>query len=154
MRILPFHSTSPTLITLHWGNKAWQDQGLFLPLMLDNAILCHIRDWRHKSLYMYLLVGGLVPRSSGGVWLVDNVVVPMVLQTLSAPSFFSLTPPLVSPCSYQWLAATILISQETPISGFCQQALLGISNSDWAWQLHMLWILRWGSLCKLLSFWS
>lgn len=60
------------------------------------------------SMYTHWLVGSLVPGSSGGIWLVD-VVLPMVLQTLSAPSVFSLTPPLESPCSVQWLAATILI---------------------------------------------
>jgi hypothetical protein len=35
---------------------------------------------------VYSLVGGLVPESSGGVWLVDIVVFPMRLQTPSAPS--------------------------------------------------------------------
>ena len=35
--------------------------------------------------------------------------------------------------------------QGTAISGFCQQALLGISNSIWVWWLHMAWIPRWGS---------
>jgi len=43
------------------------------------------------------------------IWLVDIVVLPMRLQTPSATSVFSLTPPLGSPCSVQWLAATILI---------------------------------------------
>jgi len=65
----------------------------------------------HRSLHVYSLVGGLIPGSSGGGgwgWLVD-VVLPMVLQIPSAPSVFSLTPPLGSPCSVQWLAAAILI---------------------------------------------
>jgi hypothetical protein len=35
---------------------------------------------------------------------------------------------------------------ETAISGSCQQALLGISNSVWVWCLHVGWIPRWGSL--------
>ena len=42
------------------------------------------------------------------VWLVD-IVLPMRLQTPSAPSVLSLTPPLGSPCSVQWLAASIHI---------------------------------------------
>lgn len=96
-------------ITLHWGNKPSQDQGLFLPLMLDYAILCHICGCSHGSLHVYSLVGGLVPASSGGVWMVDIVILPMVLQTPSVPSVFSLKPPLGSPRSVQWLTATILI---------------------------------------------
>jgi hypothetical protein len=43
----------------------------------------------------------------GGVWLVDVVVLPMGLQTPSAPSVLSLTPPLGTLCSVQWLAASI-----------------------------------------------
>ena len=43
----------------------------------------------------------------GVVWLIDVVVLPMGLQTLSAPSVLSLTPPLGTQCSVQWLAASI-----------------------------------------------
>jgi hypothetical protein len=37
-------------------------------------------------------------------------------------------------------------SQETAISGSCQQALVGIYNSVWIWWQYMGWIPRWGSL--------
>jgi len=37
-------------------------------------------------------------------------------------------------------------SQETVISGSCQQVLLCISNSVWVWWLHVGWIPSWGSL--------
>jgi hypothetical protein len=57
--------------------------------------------------HVYSLVGGLVPGSSGEVWLVDIVVLPMGLQTPSAPSLLLLTPPLGSPFSVRWLAASI-----------------------------------------------
>ena len=53
---------------------------------------------------MYSVVGGLVPGSSevgGGTWLVGIAVLPMGLQT---PSVLSVTPPLGSLCSVQWLA--------------------------------------------------
>jgi hypothetical protein len=43
------------------------------------------------------------------VWLVDILVLPMGLQTSSAPSLLSLTPPLGSLCSAQWLAARICL---------------------------------------------
>ena len=39
--------------------------------------------------------------------MVDIVVLPMGLQTPSAPSVLSLTPPLGTLCSVQWLAESI-----------------------------------------------
>ena len=44
------------------------------------------------------------------VGLVDIAVLPMGLQTPSAPSVFSLTPPLGIPHSVQWLAVSIWLS--------------------------------------------
>ena len=41
-------------------------------------------------------------------------------------------------------------SQETAISGFCQQNLVGIGNSVRVWWLYMDWISRWGSLWMLI----
>ena len=41
--------------------------------------------------------------------LVVIVVLPIGLQTLSAPSVLSLTPPSKTLCSVQWLAANILL---------------------------------------------
>ena len=55
-------------------------------------------------------------------WLVDIIVLPMGLQTLSAPSVLSLIPPLGSPClvgcmhSSQYLSGSGRASQETAIS--------------------------------------
>jgi len=96
-------------ITLHWGNEPSQDQVLFCLLMLNNAILCYICSWSHGSLHVDSLFSGSVPGSSHGVWLVDIVVLPMELQSPSAPSVLSLGPPLTSSCSVQWLASTLLI---------------------------------------------
>ena len=56
---------------------------------------------------MYSLVGDLVPGSSGGVWLVDIIVLPMGLQTPSAHSVLPLTPPLGGTCLVKWVAASI-----------------------------------------------
>jgi hypothetical protein len=89
---------------LHWGIEPSQDQGPLLPLMTNKATLSYICSWSHESLYVYSLVGGLVPGSSGGYWLVYIVVPPMGLQTPSAPWVLSLTPPLGTLCSVQWLA--------------------------------------------------
>ena len=70
------------------------------------------------------------------VWLVDIVVLPMGLQSPSAPSV-SLTLPLGSRGSVQWLAVSICISlsqvlaellRGQPYQDCCLQAHLGISN--------------------------
>jgi hypothetical protein len=49
-----------------------------------------------------------------------------------------------------YLLGTGIASQETTISGSCQQNLAGISNSVWVWWLFMGWIHRWGSLWMVL----
>ena len=80
------------------------------------------------------------------------------MQTPLSPSFLSLIPPLETSCSVQWLAVSICLCpplyfpgserapQETTISGSCQKALLGISNTVSFWCLYMGWIPSWGSL--------
>ena len=70
MRMLlhpPTHSPASCLgIPLHWGIKHPQAQGPLLLLMSNKAILCYICSQCHGSFYLYSLVGGPVPRSSGG----------------------------------------------------------------------------------------
>jgi hypothetical protein len=44
-----------------------------------------------------------------GVWLLDLVVLPMALQTLTAPSVLSLSPPLGTLCSVQRLTVSICL---------------------------------------------
>jgi hypothetical protein len=101
--LLPPHPAIP----LHWGIEPSQDQGPLLSLMTDMVILCYICDWSHGSLYVYSLVSGLVPGSYGGVWLV-HIVVPLIeLQLPLAPSVLS--PLLGTPCSVQWLGASICL---------------------------------------------
>jgi len=76
-------------------------------------ILSYICCWRHGSLHMYSLDGGLVPGSSRGSGWLPHIVLPMGLQTPSAPSVLSLTPPLGTLFSDQWLASSIRLC-------FCQ----------------------------------
>jgi hypothetical protein len=76
--------------------------------MSDKAILCYICSWSPVSLHVYSLGGGLVPRSSGGVKLVD-IVFPMGLQSPSAPLVLALALPLGSLGSVQWLAVSICL---------------------------------------------
>jgi hypothetical protein len=59
---LPSHHSS---IPLHWDIKPPQDQGPFLPLTSDKAILCYLCIWSHGPLPVHSLVVGLVPGSTG-----------------------------------------------------------------------------------------
>jgi hypothetical protein len=92
-------------------------------------------SWSHGSLHVYSLVGGLIPRSSG----VSGWLILFFFQWVTHPfnSFnLSLTPPLGSlwgpmvSCKhkplYLWVSGRA--SQETAISGSCQQALFGIHS--------------------------
>jgi hypothetical protein len=53
--------------------------------------------------------GWFSPWELWGIWLVHIVVLPMRLQTPSAPSVLLITLPLWSPYSVQWLAVSICI---------------------------------------------
>ena len=85
-----------------------------------------------------------IPWELWGYWLVHIVVPivipPMGLQTPSAPWVLSLAPSLGTLCSVPmddcehlllYLPGISRASQETAISGFCQQALVGIPSSIW-----------------------
>jgi hypothetical protein len=88
-----------------------------------------------------------------GVMLVDVVVLPMGLQYPSAPSVLPLTPPLGSPCSVQWLAASISICIGQALPELLRRQLYQasvskdfLSSTLWVWCLQMGWFIRWGSL--------
>jgi hypothetical protein len=87
---------------------------------------------------------------------VHIAVSPMGLQAPSAPSVLSLAPPLGTLCSLSpmvdwghpplYLSGIGRGSQETAISGTCQQAIVGIHTGIRVWWLNMGWIPRWGRL--------
>ena len=97
-----------------------------------------------------LLGWWLSPWELWAVWLVDIVlpdiallvvVLPMGLQTPLAPSVLSLTPPLGTLHSFQWLAAHIHLCickalaglSGDSYSGLLQHAFLSIHNSVAVW---------------------
>jgi hypothetical protein len=103
-----------------------------------------------------------------GVWLVDIVVLPMGLQTSSAPSVLPLTPPLGCQCSVWWLAGCIHIcigqALAVPLRG--QLYIFKGEKFHCVWQLPVikkeektgtvdpsshLWMLRLCGCCALLS---
>ena len=57
-----------------------------------------------------------IPWELGGIWLIEIVVLPVGLQSPSAPSVFPLTLPLGSPSSVQWLPVSI-----------------------WTWYFYVIW---------------
>jgi hypothetical protein len=63
------------------------------------------------------------------VWMVDIIVLPMGLQTPSTPSVLSLTPPLGSPCSVQWLAMSIGLCNCQPLAQALRRQLYQASVS-------------------------
>jgi hypothetical protein len=68
------------------------------PTRHNPYVLFYICCWRHGSLHVYSLVGGLVPGSSGEYWLV-YIVPPMGLQTPSNLCVLSLAGQLGTLCS-------------------------------------------------------
>jgi len=136
-------------IPLHWGNEPSWDQWLLLLLMPENAILCYMCSWSHEFLNVYCLVSGLVPRSSRV--LIGWYCCSYGFSCFSTFSNTSIGDPVLSltvsckpPHLYQQGSGRG--SQETAISGSCQQALLAIHNSIWVWWLHMGWIPMCGKL--------
>jgi hypothetical protein len=69
--------------------------------------------------------------------LVGFVLLPMVLQTPSAPSVLSLTPPLGTPHSVQWLAASICLCicqlYQTPVSMHFLESTIVFAFGDCKW---------------------
>jgi len=120
----PTHSLQPQCpgITLHWRNDPSQAKGLLFLLMPDKAILCYICSWSHG----YYLVGGAL-WELWGHWLVDIVVLPIGLQTSSAPSVLSLSS-LGSPGSVWELAASIRICISKALALVCIPSRLRLTE--------------------------
>ena len=148
--------TSPTPASPAWhsptlGHQAFTGPSSSPPIDVQQGYPL-LPMWLEPWVTPCVLFGGWL--SSWKLWLVDIFVLPMRLQTPSAPTVLALTPPLESTCSVQCLAVyfRICIGQALaqPFRGQLYQApvypaLLGISNSVWVWCQQMGWIPRWGS---------
>jgi hypothetical protein len=67
----PTHPPTHSHLAFPYTGESSLHQGLLLLSMTDNANLCYMCSWRHASLHVYSLVGGLVPGSSeGSGWLI------------------------------------------------------------------------------------
>jgi hypothetical protein len=98
------------------------------PLIPDKAILCYIWSRSHGLTHLYSLVGGLVPGSSEGLvswYCCFSYGVAVTFGSFSP----SLTLPLGSPGSVQWLAVSICICLSQvliePLRGQPYQAFVG-----------------------------
>jgi hypothetical protein len=127
--LLPHHSSIP----LHWGIKPPWDQGLPLTLMSGETILCYLCIWSHGSLHVHTLVGGLVSERSGegGVQPAD-VVLPMELQSLSAPPVLLPAPHTRVPELQASASALVSCWSNLP------RRFLSASTS-WQWQQCRVW---------------
>ena len=121
-------------VTLYWGIKCSQDQRASLP---NNGRLGHL------LLHMQLetpALGVLVSSYCCSTY--------MVADPFSSLGTFSSSPiggPVFHPiddCEHPllYLPDTGIASQETAMSGSCQQNLVNICNSVWVWWLLMGWI--------------
>ena len=100
------------------------------------------------ALHVYSFIGGLVTVSSGslvGWYCCSSYGAANPFRYFSLFSNSSIGDPVFSPmvgCKHLplYLSGSGRASQETAISGFCQQALLRIPCNVWVWCLHMQWI--------------
>jgi hypothetical protein len=72
----PNHMSTPSsflCILLCWVIEPSKDHEPPLPWIADKVIHWYICSWRHESLHMYLLFGGLVPGSSEDSGLINNI---------------------------------------------------------------------------------
>ena len=83
-------------------------KGPLFPL-INKAFLCYICAWSHGLRLENSFVVSALGVHRGGRLRVHIVVLPMKLQTPLAPSVLSLSPPLGTPCSVQWLAGSICL---------------------------------------------
>jgi hypothetical protein len=146
MRVLPH----PPTHTLPPASLPWHSPTLKLRVFIGPRTSPPI-DAQQGQALLYMRLEPLVPPcvlfdwwfrpwELWGIWLVDTVVLSMAFQTPSAPSALSLNSsigdPVLSPMvAYEhlplYLSGCGRVSQETAISGSCQQTLLGICDSVW-----------------------
>ena len=142
-------SNSPTPILPPWhsptlGHRTPSGPRASPPTDVQESLLPHMwpAPWAAPGVFIGWWFS---PWSSGGSGLLTLLLPPLRLQTPSAPSVPSPTPPLGTPelspmvgCELPplYLSGSGRASQETAISGFYQQVLSSIYNSVWVWWLY------------------
>jgi hypothetical protein len=150
MRVLPYpptHSCLTALVFTYTGALNLHRTKGLPSHWCHKAILCYICNWSHGSLHVYSLVGGLVPGSSGGGGLVGwyccssygvaNPLSSFIFSPNSSIGVLVLSSMISCKHRHLYWSGSGRASQETAISGSCQQEILGIISSVWVWWLHM-----------------
>jgi hypothetical protein len=109
MRVLPHTPTPafPPWHSPHRGIQVLRDQGPLLLLKPNKAILAtYVAGAVVAPCVLFGRWFSPWELWGGEVWLVGGVILPRGLQIPSVPSVLSLTP-LRTPCTVQWLAASI-----------------------------------------------
>ena len=103
----PTHPSSPLCYSSIYGNPVLKGAktSQISPRQCHPLIHMQLEPWVSSCV---LFGWWFCPWKLWVVWLVDIVDLPMGLQTTSATSVLSLTPPLRTPCSVQRLAVRIL----------------------------------------------
>jgi hypothetical protein len=121
-------------IPLHWGiHQAFTGARTPPPIDAWQGYLLlhkHLEPW---VIPCVLLGWWISPWELWGVWLEDIVVLPMGLQTLSTPSVHSLTPPLGTPYSVQWLAVSICLCICQALAEPLKRQLYQASSTGISW---------------------
>ena len=112
-------------IPLYWGIEPSQELGPYLPLTTNQAILIYIYSQSYVSHHVFSLIGGLVQRSPGGI---DQYILMFQLWGFRPFQRLEYFPQLHhwGSCTPSYLPGTDRGLQETAISCFCFQALVGI----------------------------
>ena len=109
MRLFPYSTThSPSL---SWHSSTLGNRAFTGPRVSPSIDAQESRPLLHMQLEPCVLFGWwycLWELWSWGFWLVD-IVLSTRLEIPSAPSVLSLTPPMCTPCSTQWLAVIICL---------------------------------------------
>ena len=103
----PTYSHFPVLAFLYTGASSLHRTKCLSPhwcLTRPSSATYAAGSMGHSMCTLWLVVWSL---GAQGVWLVNNVVLSMDFQTPSAPSVLSLTPPLGTRRSVQWLTESI-----------------------------------------------
>ena len=98
--LLPHRSNIP----LCWGIKPSLDQGPPLILMPDKSIFLYICSWSHGFLHVYILFGWWFSPWEIWVFQLVDTVLPMELQSPSAPSDLPLAIPFGS---WLWVSTSV-----------------------------------------------
>jgi hypothetical protein len=163
---LPLLTNPPTTTSLSWhsptlGHWAFSGQKTSPPIddQLGHPLLyMQLEPWVrpcvpfHWWFSPWEALGVLVSSYCCSSYEAANPAAHWVLSLATTLGDLLLNPTVGFEDPLLYLTSTGEDSQETAITGLCQQVLVGIHKSVWVWWLYVGWFPRWGSLCSILCF--